>query len=70
MKNNNPKKYTTIVADPPWSKNQKGKRGAIMHYDLMTLDRIKNMPVGDLAADNAAQNFVSQSAKINSHIKI
>ena len=55
METNGPeiKKYVSIAADPPWSKNQKGERGAIRHYNLMTLDRIKNMPVGDLAADNA-----------------
>lgn len=47
------KLYTTIVADPPWDINQKGKRGACIHYDLMSLERIKAMPVGDLAAENA-----------------
>ena len=48
------KLYQCIVADPPWSKNQKGKYGAIQHYDLMTTEQIKAMPVGSLAADNAA----------------
>lgn len=47
------KKFRTIVADPPWDINQKGKRGAAAHYDLMNLDSIKKMPVGDLAQDNA-----------------
>ena len=46
-------KFKTIIADPPWSKNQGGNYGAIKHYDLMTLDRIKNMPVADLADENA-----------------
>ena len=56
-------KFQTIVADPAWSKNQyaskKKKRSgggyscASDHYDVMTLDRIKSMPVADLAADNA-----------------
>ena len=31
------------MADPPWNINQQGKRGAASHYDLMTLDDIKNM---------------------------
>ena len=46
-------KYKTILADPPWDINQKGKRGAANHYDLMTLDRIKAMPVKDLCEENA-----------------
>jgi len=40
------KKWKTILADPPWSKNQKGNYGACHHYDLMSLERIKaNLPV-------------------------
>lgn len=46
-------KFRTIVADPPWSKNQGGNYGAVQHYNLMTLDRIKAMPVADLADENA-----------------
>ena len=47
------KKYQCILADPPWDVNQKGALGAIKHYDLMTLDQIKNMPIKDLTTDNA-----------------
>lgn len=50
------KRYKTILADPPWSINQRGKysnRSAESHYELMSLDRIKAMPVADLAAENA-----------------
>lgn len=46
-------KYSTIMADPPWNINQQGKRGAASHYDLMTLEDIKKMPVADLCEDNA-----------------
>ena len=49
-------KYSTILADPPWSTNQKGRtnvRSTESHYPLMSLDRIKAMPVSDLAAENA-----------------
>lgn len=54
MENNTTqKRYTTIVADPPWSRNQKGKRGAQMHYNLMTLEEILNLPVQDFAAENS-----------------
>jgi N6-adenosine-specific RNA methylase IME4 len=55
MEANKAKKlYRTIMADPPWMKNQRGARGASQFYELMPLERIKNMPVGDLAEDNAA----------------
>ncbi|WZH35617.1 MAG: MT-A70 family methyltransferase [Microbacterium enclense] len=46
-------KYKAILVDPPWPTGQQGKYGAEHHYSLMTLERIKAMPVGDLAADNA-----------------
>lgn len=52
----NSKKYKTILADPPWDINQRGKsnvRSAESHYALMPLDRIKAMPVADLCEDNA-----------------
>ena len=39
----NSKKYKTILADPPWDINQRGNYGAIKHYDLMSLERIKAM---------------------------
>jgi N6-adenosine-specific RNA methylase IME4 len=48
-----PKRFRTILADPPWSVYQSGSRGAVRHYQLMTLDRIKAMPVENLAEDSA-----------------
>lgn len=42
-------KFRTILADPPWSEQQLGGRGAVNHYPVMSLSRIKTMPVGDLA---------------------
>jgi N6-adenosine-specific RNA methylase IME4 len=48
-----PRRFRTILADPPWDVQQKGERGAEQHYPLMTLDRIKAMPVADLAAEDA-----------------
>lgn len=45
--------YGAFLADPPWDLQQRGHRGAIMHYDLMTLDQIKAMPVADLAKPNS-----------------
>ena len=49
----NSKKYRTILADPPWDINQRGRRGAANHYELMTLDSIKAIPVADLCEENA-----------------
>ena len=46
-------KYSTIMADPPWDINQQGKRGAASHYNLMTLEDIKKMPVADMCTDDA-----------------
>lgn len=52
-KNNCAKHYKTILADPPWDIQQKGARGAARHYDLMTLEQIKALPVSDLAEENS-----------------
>lgn len=41
-------KYHTILADPPWSKEQKGKLGAEQHYDLMSMDEISKLPINEL----------------------
>lgn len=46
-------KFRTILADPPWQENQAGDKGASRHYSLMSLRRIKDMPVSDLAEDTA-----------------
>lgn len=47
------RRYRTIVADPPWPTGQAGKLGAGQHYDLMTVQRILDLPVAELAADDA-----------------
>ena len=47
------KRYRTITADPPFPHGQTGKLGASQKYDLMDLERIKAMPVADLAEDDA-----------------
>lgn len=48
-----PTRFRTILADPPWDANQFGGKGADRHYALMTMRRIKAMPISDLAEDNA-----------------
>ena len=48
--------FTVIYADPPWDicGQKSGKYGAINHYELMTLEHIKAMPIAELTADNSA----------------
>ena len=49
-------KFRTIVADPPWTHNQTSAGsygGALGHYDLMSLERIMQMPVAEMADENA-----------------
>lgn len=50
-----PRTYKVILADPPWSPEQKGKLGAINHYHLMTNQRILDMgtAIREISADNA-----------------
>lgn len=52
------KKFSVIYADPPWSfkvYSGKGKqRSADRHYDTMSLDDIKALPVSQLAADDCS----------------
>ena len=47
-----PPRFRTILADPPWDHQQQGVKGAERHYRLMSLKRIKDMPVPDLAETN------------------
>ena len=52
------KNYNIIYADPPWSyKDKRDKHprmcgGAISHYNTMSIEQIKSLPVKELAADN------------------
>jgi N6-adenosine-specific RNA methylase IME4 len=47
-------RFRTILADPPWEHQQlSGTKGAAAHYPLMSLERIKAMPVADLAEDDS-----------------
>jgi site-specific DNA-methyltransferase (adenine-specific) len=53
-------KYNIIYADPPWKYNSRANHktrfrgGACGHYDLMTMDEIKALPVPQIADDNCA----------------
>lgn len=48
-----PLKYGAILADPPWAylmRSEKGyEKSPEAHYETMSLDRLKNLPVRDLA---------------------
>lgn len=50
-------KYDLIYADPPWhwkARSEKGEdRSAKNHYNIMSLEDIKALPVSDLANDNS-----------------
>ena len=49
------KKYQIIYADPPWkytSKSVSPNREVINHYNTMDIEKIKNLPVQDIAANN------------------
>lgn len=52
------RKWPLIAADPPWSFDNWSEEGedrnANQHYETMTLDQMKQLPVGDIAADDCA----------------
>ncbi len=51
-------KYGVILADPPWTFKTRSEKGlaksAQAHYDCMTAEDIRNLPVGSLAAKDSA----------------
>lgn len=46
-------KYRVILADPPWDYRNGGNGRAAAHYDLMTVDQICELPIKNLAHDDA-----------------
>lgn len=68
------KKYHTILADPPWTKNQCSRDGsygsAINHYSLMALERIKAMPVESLVADDAHCYIWAMNGNIDEALEV
>lgn len=45
--------FGCIVADPPTDILQKGSLGAINHYDLITMERLKQLPVDEITKKDA-----------------
>lgn len=51
------KKYSVIMADPPWSYRDKasaGKRGASFKYPTLTIEQLHTLPVKDIASEDCA----------------
>ena len=47
--------YSVIYADPPWQyRNNKGQGVAENHYNTMSMDELRALPVADLAAKDCA----------------
>ena len=47
------RRWTTILADPPWDHQQRGARGAARHYPLMSAEAIAKLPVRALASESS-----------------
>jgi len=52
------KKYKCILADPPWTYDNKRtggsfKSGASQQYNTMTLDEIKNLPISNISMNDS-----------------
>jgi len=45
-------KYSIIYADPPWQYYEGGYKNQSQHYNTMTIDKLSELPVEDLAADD------------------
>ena len=69
-----PPKFRCLVADPPWMHGQTSRDGqyggAINHYDLMTLERIKAMPVADLMAPDAHAYIWCMNSNIDEGLEV
>lgn len=53
---NKDKQYSIIYADPPWqfsTWSNKAKKNVTQHYPTMTLQQIMDLPVKNIAADDA-----------------
>ena len=52
------KRYSIILADPPWKYNSRANHktrfrgGACGHYDLMSMEDIKALPIPEISAEN------------------
>lgn len=68
-------KYQIIYADPPWEYEETGgtksSRGmAKQHYNTMTLDELKQMPIRNICAENAVCMMWATFPKIDRAIEL
>lgn len=45
-------KYRTLMIDPPWDLGEGDRFSPSLHYDVMSLEEIRNLPIAQLAADD------------------
>lgn len=50
---NTDKKFQIIYADPPWSYWEGGEKNQSLHYQTMSIDEIKKLPVNRITDDNS-----------------
>lgn len=50
---NTDKKFQIIYADPPWSYWEGGEKNQSLHYQTMSIDDIKKLPVNNIADSNS-----------------
>lgn len=50
--------YPVIYADPPWSYNNQGRGAASGHYDTVSIDRLCQLPVHELAHPDGCALFM------------
>lgn len=62
--------FTTILIDPPTDILQGGELGANRHYDLLTMEQLKHLPVPRLAAKDAHLWLWSTNAALEGSIDL
>lgn len=68
------KKYQIIYADPPWAYNSKRSNyidnssgETIRHYDTLTIEELKSMPIGDIIDKIVCYFFGQHFPKCKKH---
>lgn len=68
---NTDKKYSIIYADPPWSYNDKNCAGAAeKEYNTMSLDKICELPISQIADKNCVLFIWATYPKIDETLKV
>uniref|UniRef100_A0A6H1ZQU9 Putative methyltransferase n=2 Tax=viral metagenome TaxID=1070528 RepID=A0A6H1ZQU9_9ZZZZ len=70
------KKHSILYLDPPWKYNSRANHktrfrgGACGHYDLMTMDEIKALPIPELADENCVMFMWCTFPYLDEQIKL